>query len=284
MNTRTGRDGRRRWQWASLLAAVAGLAIVAVVQVYDGGSLPALFHAPAAFIVIGGTCAATLVSYSPAAVRDALRAARDAFRGTDQDLDELSTNLVALAIRAHRGGLLALEGELDRVRDPFLRNGLTLVVDGASSRMLRDALRTERLAVEAREDVPARLFETAAGYAPTLGILGAVLGLMRVMEQLATPASLGTGIATAFIATVYGVGLANLVLLPIAARLRERMADRSHRRDLIMETLFDMQRRINPRLVAYKTRGFVERAPRVDEVARMVVGAGSGHIAAGGRR
>ena len=264
------RDPSRRWQWASLAAAVAGILIVGAVQILDGGAAGALLQAPAAIIVFGGTCAATLVSYSPRQVGDALRAARSAFRGQEEDLDDISMNLVALAIRAHRHGLLALESELERVRDPFLRNGLTLIVDGVSARTVRDALRAERGALEARDDIPPRVFETAAGYAPTLGILGAVLGLMRVMERLSDASSLGTGIATAFVATIYGVGLANLVLLPIAGRLRERMAARSHRRDLIMETLFDVQRRLNPRLIAHKTRGFVSKVPRVDEVARMI--------------
>jgi chemotaxis protein MotA len=264
------RDPSRRWQLSSLAAAVVGILIVGAVQVLDGGSAGSLLQGPAAIIVFGGTCAATLVSYSPRQLGDALRAARNAFRGQEEDLDEISMNLVALAIRAHRGGLLALESELERVKDPFLRNGLTLIVDGVSARTVRDALRAERAALEARDDIPPRVFETAAGYAPTLGILGAVLGLMRVMEHLSDASSLGTGIATAFVATIYGVGLANLVLLPIAGRLRERMAARSHRRDLIMEALFDVQRRLNPRLIAQKTRGFVSKVPRVDEVARMI--------------
>jgi chemotaxis protein MotA len=93
---------------------------------------------------------------------------------------------------------------------------------------------------------------------------------MRVMQHLSDPATLGTGIATAFVATIYGVGFANLALLPIAARLRERTGARAHRRELIMEALFDVQRRLNPRLVAQKTRGFVSKVPRVDEVARMI--------------
>ena len=180
----------------------------------------------------------------------------------------MSAELVALSIRAHRRGLLALESEVDAVRDPFLRNGLALAIDGVSSEMLRDALNVERLAQESREDVPARVFEAAAGYAPTLGILGAVLGLIRVMEHLAAPSALGNGIAMAFVATVYGVGSANLVLLPIAARLRERAAVASRRRDLVTETLIDVQQRINPRLVAQKARGFSRSLPRIDEIAR----------------
>lgn len=257
-----------RWQWSSIVAIAGGLVIVAAVQALDGGSFWSLLQGPAALIVFGGTCAATLVSYSPAAIGTAIRAARDAFRGNDERLDELSAHLVALSIRAHRGGLLALESQVDHIADPFLRNGLTLVVDGASSEMLRDALSVERLAEEAREDLPARVFEAAAGYAPTLGILGAVLGLIRVMENLPTPTAVGEGIAIAFVATVYGVGSANLVLLPIAARLRERSAARSRRRDLVTEALLDMQRRLNPRLVAHKARRFAADLPRVEEIAR----------------
>ncbi len=218
--------------------------------------------------MFGGTCAATLVSYSPSTVREAIRAAAATFRGSDDDLDALSAQLVALAIRAHRRGLLALESEVEAVKDPFLRNGLALAIDGASSETLRDALNVERLAQEGREDVPARVFEAAAGYAPTLGILGAVLGLIRVMEHLAAPAALGSGIALAFVATVYGVGSANLVLLPIATRLRERAAAASRRRDLITETLIDVQQRMNPRLVAQKARMFTSGLPRLDEIAR----------------
>jgi chemotaxis protein MotA len=175
---------------------------------------------------------------------------------------------VSWSIRAHRRGLLALEPEVEAVRDPFLRNGLMLAIDGASSEMLRDVLNVERLAQEGRDEVPARIFEAAAGYAPTLGILGAVLGLIRVMESVTAPGAMGSGIAMAFVATVYGVGLANLVLLPIAGRLRERAAWVSRRSDLVIEALVDVQRRSNPRLVLQKTRGFATAVPRVDEIAR----------------
>jgi chemotaxis protein MotA len=268
MTTLPTGSSRPRLQWGSLAAIAIGIAVVVAGQALDGGTLRALVQLPAALIVFGGTCAATLVSYSPRTVFDALRSAAGTFWGSDDDLDELSAELVALSIRAHRRGLLALESEVDAVRDPFLRNGLALAIDGVSSETLRDALSVERLAQEGREDVPARVFEAAAGYAPTLGILGAVLGLIRVMEHLAAPGALGSGIAMAFVATVYGVGSANLILLPIAARLRERAAIASRRRDLMTEMLIDVQQRINPRLVAQKARGFAGGLPRVDEIAR----------------
>lgn len=267
-SSQTGIARRPRFQWGSLAAIGVGIVIVVAAQALDGGTFSALLQGPAALIVFGGTCAATLVSYSPSTVMDALRAAAQTFKGSDDDMDELSAHLVGLSIRAHRQGLLALEADVDAVQDPFLRNGLVLAIDGVSSETLRDALNVERLAQESREDVPARVFEAAAGYAPTLGILGAVLGLIRVMEHLAAPAALGSGIAMAFVATVYGVGAANLVLLPIAARLRERSAAASRRRDLITEMLIDVQQRINPRLVAQKARVFATGLPRIDEIAR----------------
>jgi chemotaxis protein MotA len=263
-----GQDGRR-WQWASIIAIAGGVVLIVAVQALEGGAVGPLFQLPAALIVFGGTCAATLVSYSPAAIRQACAAAYRAFRPETESLDALGAQLVTLSVHAHRGGPPALDLQVQGVADPFLRNGLTLVADGVSSELLREALTVERLAEEAREDLPVRILEAAAGYAPTLGILGAVLGLMRLMEKLPSAAALGPGIALAFVSTVYGIGIANLVLLPVASRLRELYLIRGRRRDLITESLLDMQKRINPRLVAQKARGFAA-VPNVAEIARQV--------------
>lgn len=270
MNFNTMTSSPPRWQWGSLAAIVLSIVVVVVAQAIDGGTVLSLLRGPAALIVFGGTFAATLVSYSPKVVAGAIRAAVRSFKDPDDDLDELSAELVALSVRAHRRGLLALEADLDRMNDPFLRRGLAMAIDGVSSEVLRDALNVERLAHESREDVPVRVFEAAAGYAPTLGILGAVLGLIRVMESLASPAALGSGIAMAFVATAYGVGSANLVFLPVAARLRERMVAATRRRNLVTEALLDVQKRINPRVVAEKTRLFTNELPRVDEIMKRV--------------
>lgn len=149
---------------------------------------------------------------------------------------------------------MSLEAEIDEIDHPLLRDGLALIVDGTSIEILRDMVATERRARDADEELPARVFEAAAGYAPTLGILGAVLGLIEVMHHLSEPAALGSGIAVAFVATVYGVGGANLLFLPLAGRLRERAAAASRRRDLVAEALFAIHARTNPRLVAHKLR------------------------------
>jgi len=246
---------RRRFQPASLLAIPAAMGVVLGTQLIDGGSLGALLQPTAALIVFGGTLAATLISYAPGAVFDASREALRSFAGRDEDLASLSSELVAMSVRAHRSGMLALETELDRVEDDFLRNGLALAVDGVEPALLRDMLTTEIRARETIDDEPARIFESAAGYAPTFGILGAVLGLIHVMQGLGTPGALGGGVAVAFVATVYGLGLANLLLLPLAGRLRERALAAGRRRELILEAVVALRGRMHPRLLAQTMRG-----------------------------
>lgn len=270
MNRVRPQQRRRRWPRLDILSIVLaplGVAVVLAGHVLDGSQLASLLQGPSALIVFGGTLGAILVSYSPTEVFRAIGSAVAAFRSSEDDLDTLAATIVALSIRAHRRGLPALESDVDQITDPMLRNGLGLVIDGSSPELLKQVMTLDARAQEEEEDLPARVLEAAAGYAPTMGILGAVLGLMRVMEHLGTPASLGGGIALAFVATVYGVGLANLVLLPLAGRLRERSMLRSRRRELIIEGLEAMQQRTNPRLVAQKARAFSNRVPRLDELA-----------------
>lgn len=261
---------RRRWPRLDVLSIVLaplGVAVIVAAQWLDGSTLAALVQLPSALVVFGGTLGAVLISYTPAAVVRAGRAALETFRAREDDLDRLAATIVTLSIRAHRRGLPALEPDIDAIADPLLRRGLTLVVDDASPELLDQVLTLESRAHEADDDTPVRILESAAGYAPTMGILGAVLGLMRVMEHLSEPGMLGSGIALAFVATVYGVGLANLVLLPLAGRLRERALADARRRDLIVQGLSALQQRLNPRLVAQKLRAFSSRMPRIDELA-----------------
>lgn len=270
MKTTPRTPRRRRWprlDILSILLAPLGIGVVVAAQLLDGSPLAALVQGPSALIVFGGTLGAILISYSPGEVVGAVRAALDAFRSPDDDINTLAATIVTLSIRGHRRGLPALENDIEQLTDPLLREGLTLVVDGASPETLNEVMALESRAQEAQEDVPARIFEAAAGYAPTMGILGAVLGLMRVMEHLSAPGMLGSGIALAFVATVYGVGIANLVLLPIAGRLRERAAARARRREMIAHGLQALQQRWNPRLVAQKLRAFSNQMPRIDELA-----------------
>jgi chemotaxis protein MotA len=244
----------RRFDVGSIVMLPLGIVVVLGAQVLEGGAPLSLLQGAAALIVFGGTMAAVLVSYSPQEVLAAVYKVAETFRVVDTTTDKLAQRLVAIAGQAHRKGVMTLENELTAIDDPFLANGLALVIDGVAIEALRDITATERRAREADEEAPARVFEAAAGYAPTLGILGAVIGLIQVMQHLSEPGALGSGIAVAFVATVYGVGSANLIFLPLAGRLRERAHAASRRRDLIAEALFAIHARMNPRLVAQKLK------------------------------
>jgi chemotaxis protein MotA len=265
MSTPSRRRGRRL-DLASIAVAPIGVLVILLAQTVDGASVRSLFQASAALIVFGGTIGAVLVSFRPIEILRALEAAGRAFLTIEDDTSALATKLVAMSIRAHRRGLLALEHDVDNLDDPFFRDAMALAVDDMRADTLREFISTERAAREAEDETPARVFETAAGYAPTMGILGAVLGLIHVMQNLAAPSALGSGIAVAFVATIYGVGSANLVLLPLAGRLRERAAAASRRRELIAQGACAIQQRVNPRLVAQKLRAYAADMPRIEDM------------------
>lgn len=264
---RSRRRGLFGFDVASIVVAPVGVLVVVFAQRVSGLTLASLAHVPAALVVFGGTLGAVLISYSPRDLWNACGAAWRAFRVQDDDVQGLAATLVAMSVRAHRYGLVSIENDVETLGDPFLRHGLALAVDNTDPHVVEEFLAAERAAQEAAEEAPARVFEAAAGYAPTLGILGAVLGLIRVMQGLGTTAALGSGIAAAFVATAYGVGVANLLLLPIAGRLRERAAEASRRRDLITQGVCAIHKRTNPRLVAQGLRAHAVDVPRLEDMA-----------------
>ena len=263
---------RLRLDVVSILLVPAGLVLVLLSQASHGVPLDSLLQWQAALIVLGGTTAAVMVSYTPSELMNALRAAGRTFTSVEEDTDGLATALLALSIRAHKRGALVLESEIERVVDPFLREGLQLAIDDSSLETVRELMAVDSTNRADDEEAPARVFEAAAGYAPTLGILGAVLGLVQVMQNLSSPGKLGPGIAMAFVATVYGVGVANLVLLPIAGRLRERAALAARRRDMMTHAVCAIALRTNPRLVAQKLRTFSTQMPRIEDISRRGAG------------
>jgi chemotaxis protein MotA len=221
--------------------------------------------------VFGGTAGAVLVSFRREAVTRMIAALVQVFvhRSPERDVETTARRLVGYAIESRRKGLVALEPELDRTSDPFMRSALTLAVDGTNPKVARQILDIESHALRAADEVPAEVLETAAGYTPTLGILGAVLGLIHVMGSLSEPSKLGSGIAVAFVATVYGVGAANLVLLPLATRIRGRARDAAMHREIIIEGAVALAEGLNPRLIEQKLRGFLipDPAPRAARAA-----------------
>lgn len=250
--------GRRSSKLDLTAIALAPLGVMVVIasQLVAGAPLGTLLRAEAALIVIGGTLAALLLSHSPRELVATVRAAAATFLIPVDEERALAKTMIALAGVAHRRGLVAVETDLEGINDVFLREGVSYAIDEPSAQSLRHLLTVETAARASAEEAPARLFETAAGYAPTLGILGAVLGLIDVMRHLTAPSALGGGIAVAFAATVYGVGLANLLLLPLAGRLRQHACRAARRRELVTHGVCAIHQRMHPRALAHTFRAY----------------------------
>jgi chemotaxis protein MotA len=191
-----------------------------------------------------------------------IKMAKLAFGNPKHDLGALTARIVEFASVARRDGVLALEGRLPEIEDPFLRKALQFAVDGVDGEVTRDSLETAIDAEFQENAVAAKVWESMGGYAPTIGILGAVLGLIHVMENLNDPSKLGGGIATAFVATVYGVGSANILFLPMANKLKRKLTLEKERKTIIAEGVLSIQEGLNPRVLEEKLRAFTgEQAP-----------------------
>lgn len=236
-----------------------GLAVAAILggQAMEGGQI-GLFLQPAALvIVVVGTLAAVLIHYPLPILLQGVRMARWVFRPPESEAGALIRRIVQWAHVARQDGMLALEKHLNQTRDPFQKTGLQLLIDGADASKLRDTLDVQIVSFETAERQAARVWEAAGGYAPTLGILGAVIGLIHVMENLSDPGKLGTGIAVAFVATVYGVGLANLVFLPVANKIKFTIARRVAEREILCDGLIGIAQGDNPRIIEARLKGYL---------------------------
>jgi chemotaxis protein MotA len=235
------------------------LALVALVggSVLKGAGLSGLWSPAAFLIVIVGTTAAILVQTPMDTFKRALRIVRWVLQPPSQDHVGLIARIVEWSNVARRQGLLGLEAEIASQSDPFLRKGLQMVVDGVEPESIRHMLGIEAHAQMQRDLAAAKVFEGMGIYAPTLGIIGAVLGLMAVMKNLADPSKLGHGIAAAFTATIYGIGAANLALLPIASKLKGVVGRQSEEREMIVEGLIAIAQGENPRNIETRLNGFV---------------------------
>jgi chemotaxis protein MotA len=226
-------------------------------QALEGGHASSLLQATAFIIVIGGTIGACMVAFPMKDFVRGLKMGKAAVTEKPSDTDALMKQIVELATVARRDGVLALESKLNGVADPFFKKALQFLVDGVEASVARSALETEMDAEFEENTVGAKVFESAGGYSPTVGILGAVLGLIHVMENLSDPSKLGGGIATAFVATVYGVGAANLLFLPIANKLKRRLSIERERKTMITEGVLAIQEGLNPRVLEEKLKAFL---------------------------
>lgn len=241
----------------SLLGLLVGLGAIIAAQAVDGASMGSLVQPAALLIVLGGTLGAVLLQNPGAVFLRGVRMARWAWRPPVLEYKPLIDQIVGWSHLARREGLLALEKSAGVQKDPFVRKGLMLLVDGAEPDRLREILEVEINVREQSLRQAARVWESAGGYAPTIGILGAVLGLIHVMENLTDPSRLGAGIATAFVATIYGVGLANLIFLPLANKLKVHIAREVTYREIVVDGLLCIANGDNPRLVDSRLRGYL---------------------------
>lgn len=248
---------RGRTGLASAGGLLLGVVVIAAAHLAGGGQLRMLAQPTALLVVFGGTAAALIVSFPARTLRTACRAGVTAFVRRLTPPDALVPTLLEFAERTRRQGLLALEAEIDRTADPFLARALALAVSGLPAELVRQTLEIDSRTAADRDEQLAEVFESAAGYAPTLGIVGAVIGLMAVMRDLSSAGGIGAGIAAAFVATIYGVGAANLIFLPIATRLRVQARIEALRRELTIDGMLALGNRVHPSLLEERLSGYV---------------------------
>ena len=241
----------------TLLGVVVGLAAVIGGNILEGGQTHTLVQWTAFVIVFGGTCGAMLVQTPQHLFMHALRRLRWVIFPPREDGKAAIAKIVGWSHMARREGLLSLQNVSDREKDAFIASGLQMLADGAEPEVIRAALEVELTTIENLDLGAARVWEGFGGYAPTIGIIGAVMGLIHVMNNLSDPGALGPGIAVAFVATIYGVGLANLLFLPAANKLKSVISQRVHYRELLVDGLVYIAEGDSPRNIETRLQGYL---------------------------
>ncbi|OZG72867.1 flagellar motor protein [Hahella sp. CCB-MM4] len=236
------------------------IAFVAIIggNIIEGGEVSALLNLPAAMIVVGGTIGAISLQHSAPVLKRSLIQFGWVFLPPYINFQSGIDKLINWSMVARKEGLLGLEEIAEKEPDPFSRKGLQLLVDGAEPESIRNVMELELGSREQRDLNSSKVYEAMGGYAPTLGILGAVLGLIQVMRHLEDPSMLGPGIATAFVATIYGVALANLFYFPIANKLKGIVYEQSLYREMMIEGVVAIAEGENPKAIELKLKGFID--------------------------
>jgi chemotaxis protein MotA len=240
----------------TLIGLLTGFLAIIIGQMIEGGDIHALLNLASLLIVLGGTFGAVMVQTPMSTFKRAFKILPWIFNPPPIDFDEYRNLLIDLARKARQLGLLSLEDHLEIEKNSLLCKGLELLVIGVDKIMIRHVLEAQIDHVESINLRAAQVFESMGGYSPTIGIIGAVLGLIQVMRNLADPSSLGMGIAVAFVATIYGVGLANLILLPIAHKLRSCISRQVHFDEMIVEGMVAIANGESPNLLQLKLNNF----------------------------
>jgi chemotaxis protein MotA len=241
----------------SITGIFVGIGAILLGIALDGGDISSLVNVPALVIVFGGTFGATLLQFPPAVFIRSMKMFPQVLIPKEMDLSAQIDKIVYWSLLARKEGLLGLDNALPDEKDPFIKKALQLLVDGNDSEAIRDILDLDMYSKENMGLQAAGLYEAMGGYAPTIGILGAVMGLIHVMQNLTNPELLGQGIATAFVATIYGVGSANLIFLPVANKLKNHVLALTQTREMLVDGIIAIAEGENPRNIKLRLDGYL---------------------------
>ncbi len=242
---------------AALIGIILGIGAIIGGNLVEGGNTAHLVQVAAAIIVFGGTLGATMLSFSIRDLFNAVMALGMVFGGRSSSPGEVIEDILGLLVKARKMGLLTLESQVKTIDNPFLRKGLSLVIDGIPPAMIKEILYQEISTYEETYKKASKVYESAGGYAPTIGILGAVLGLIQVMRNVTDPSKIGGGIAVAFVATIYGVGSANLFLIPLGKKVMNRLKEEVFVKELIVEGVLGIESGVNPYFLKARMNAFL---------------------------
>lgn len=251
----------------TIIGGLVALGAILFGLILEGGKVGQILQPTAALIVFGGTLGAILVQFPINAVTTAFRDLVNIFFVPKNDPQAIVREIVTLTYKARKEGIVALDNVLDSIADPFLKKSLMLAVDGTEPGELRKMMELEMERKDEIDESSPRVFESAGAFSPTIGIIGAVLGLIQVMQHLDDIDEVGKGIAVAFVATVYGVGAANLLLLPSAGKLRIRIREEQILREMMLEGVISIMEGMNPRMIETKLVSYL-----ADDVAQPTEG------------
>ncbi|HEY0563681.1 MAG TPA: flagellar motor protein [Methylophilus sp.] len=243
--------------WGSVIGLGIALLAILLGQSMEGGQISSLIQPAAFVIVMFGTFGAVLLQTNVANFLAGVRMARQIFIPPVDDREALAKRITQWSTYARKEGIFMLESYMQRETEPFIRKGLQLMIDGTPPDRIREICAIDIHFYEVQQRNAAKIWTAAGGYAPTIGILGAVLGLIQVMENLTDPARLGSGIAIAFVATIYGVGLANLLFLPIASKLRAIITHEMMRREMLLNAWVSIARGDHPKVVEERLHSYM---------------------------
>lgn len=240
-----------------ILGIIIGLTFILVAQAMEGGNAGQLMQVTAGMIVFGGTTGAVIASFPIGDLKISISMLKDIVMPPKVDFDSLIVELVGFATKARKEGVIILEKEAKNASDPLLTLGLEAVSDGADPSLVQGMMENQITQLEEKVNKGAKVFEAGGGYSPTFGIIGAVMGLIQVMQNLSDPSKLGQGIAVAFVATIYGLFIANLVLLPFASRIKFNYQKVFTAKEIMVEGVLAIQAGESPALIERKLQSFI---------------------------